>query len=172
MSTLLRVAELNAAYAATIDADKLEAWPDFFVESCVYKITSAENRKCGYSAGIVYADSRAMLHDRVTALRTANIVACVKFSKLVMAPGCQLIQVNSNIPLFDWQHHPFVPTWPLVERRAQRQSRMGAANAAAPAWPARSVLDRASTALGYGVAGQAARRSASFLCSRRSSMLR
>ena len=57
MSALLRVAELNAAYAATIDTDKLESWPDFFVEDCLYKITSAENHKRGYSAGIVYADS-------------------------------------------------------------------------------------------------------------------
>ena len=73
MSTLLRVAELNAAYAATIDTDRLEAWPDFFVEDCLYKITSADNHKRGLSAGVVYADSRAMLQDRVTALRTANI---------------------------------------------------------------------------------------------------
>ena len=38
MSALLQVAELNAAYAATIDADRLEAWPDFFVENCLYKM--------------------------------------------------------------------------------------------------------------------------------------
>jgi hypothetical protein len=31
MSTL-RLAELNAAYAATIDQDRLEAWPDFFTD--------------------------------------------------------------------------------------------------------------------------------------------
>jgi 3-phenylpropionate/cinnamic acid dioxygenase small subunit len=37
MSVLLRVAELNAAYAATIDTDRLESWPDFFVEDCLYK---------------------------------------------------------------------------------------------------------------------------------------
>jgi 3-phenylpropionate/cinnamic acid dioxygenase small subunit len=66
MSALLRVAELNAAYAATIDADGLEAWPDFFVEDCLYKITSAENHRRGYGAGIIYADLRAMLRDRVT----------------------------------------------------------------------------------------------------------
>jgi 3-phenylpropionate/cinnamic acid dioxygenase small subunit len=60
MSALLRVAELNAAYAATIDADRLEAWPDFFVEDCLYKIT----HRRGYGAGIIYADSRAMLRDR------------------------------------------------------------------------------------------------------------
>jgi len=86
MSALLRVAELNAAYAATIDADRLEAWPDFFVEDCLYKITSADNRKRGYSAGIVYADSRAMLHDRVTALRTANIYERHSYRHIIGLP--------------------------------------------------------------------------------------
>ena len=86
MSTLLRVAELNAAYAAAIDADRLEAWPDFFVEDCLYKITSAENHKRGYSAGIVYADSRAMLRDRVTALRTANIYERQSYRHIVGLP--------------------------------------------------------------------------------------
>ena len=43
--------------------------------------------------------------------------------------------------------HPFVPTCRLAERRAQRQSRMPTRNAAAPAKPAQSVLDRASTVL-------------------------
>jgi 3-phenylpropionate/cinnamic acid dioxygenase small subunit len=88
--SLLRVAELNAAYAATIDADRLEAWPDFFVESCLYKITSADNHKRGYTAGIVYADSRAMLHDRVTArvtaLRTANIYERHSYRHIVGLP--------------------------------------------------------------------------------------
>ena len=86
MSALLRVAGLNAAYAATIDADRLEAWPDFFVEDCLYKITSAENHRRGYSAGIIYADSRAMLRDRVTALRTANIYGRQSYRHIVGLP--------------------------------------------------------------------------------------
>jgi 3-phenylpropionate/cinnamic acid dioxygenase small subunit len=86
MSALLRVAELNAAYAATIDADRLEMWPDFFVEDCLYKITSAENHRRGYSAGIIYADSRAMLRDRVTALRTANIYERQRYRHVVGLP--------------------------------------------------------------------------------------
>jgi 3-phenylpropionate/cinnamic acid dioxygenase small subunit len=86
MSNLLRVAELNAAYAATIDTDRLEAWPDFFIENCLYKITSADNRKRGCSAGIVYADSRAMLHDRVTALRSANIYERHSYRHIVGLP--------------------------------------------------------------------------------------
>ena len=86
MSALLRVAELNASYAAAIDADRLEAWPDFFVDDCLYKITSAENHRRGYSAGIVYADSRAMLRDRVTALRTANIYERQSYRHIVGLP--------------------------------------------------------------------------------------
>ena len=87
MSALLRVAELNAAYTATIDADRLEAWPDFFVEDCVYKITSAENHRRGYSAGIIYADSRAMLRDRVAALRSANIYERQSYRHIVGLPA-------------------------------------------------------------------------------------
>jgi hypothetical protein len=71
--TLFRVAALNAAYASCIDSDRLEEWPSFFQEKCLYKITTADNHKRGYAAGIIYADSRAMLIDRVAALRQANI---------------------------------------------------------------------------------------------------
>lgn len=86
MSAVLRVAELNAVYAQTIDSDRLESWPDFFVEDCLYKITSADNHKRGYSAGIVYADSRAMLRDRVTALRTANIYERQSYRHIIGLP--------------------------------------------------------------------------------------
>ncbi len=83
---LLRLAALNASYAATIDADRLEAWPDFFVDDCLYKITSADNHKHGYSAGIVYADPKAMLRDRVTALWTANIYERQSYRHIIGLP--------------------------------------------------------------------------------------
>jgi anthranilate 1,2-dioxygenase small subunit/terephthalate 1,2-dioxygenase oxygenase component beta subunit len=84
--TTLALAELNAAYAAAIDSDRLEAWPDFFVEDCLYKITSADNHRRGYAAGIVYADSRAMLRDRVTALRTANVYERQRYRHIIGLP--------------------------------------------------------------------------------------
>ncbi|MDP1909218.1 MAG: aromatic-ring-hydroxylating dioxygenase subunit beta [Hyphomicrobium sp.] len=71
--TLFRVAALNTAYAAAIDADRLEQWPAFFHADCLYKITTAENVRRNLQAGIIYADSRGMLEDRVAALRRANI---------------------------------------------------------------------------------------------------
>jgi 3-phenylpropionate/cinnamic acid dioxygenase small subunit len=84
---LFRVAALNTAYAACIDADKLEDWPDFFHEQCLYKITSADNHKRGYAAGIVYADSRAMLQDRVSALRQANIYERQAYRHIIGMPS-------------------------------------------------------------------------------------
>lgn len=63
----------QARYARCIDTDQLEAWPDFFTEDCLYRITTAENHRLGFAAGLMWADSRGMLEDRVAALREANI---------------------------------------------------------------------------------------------------
>lgn len=82
----MRIAELNAAYVSAIDNDRLEEWPEFFIEDCLYKITSAENHRRGYAAGIVYADSRAMLRDRVTALRRANIYERQSYRHIIGLP--------------------------------------------------------------------------------------
>ncbi len=70
---LFRLAALNAAYADAIDSDRLEDWPGFFADPCRYVITTAENHRAGLPAGVVWADRRAMLADRVAALRRANI---------------------------------------------------------------------------------------------------
>jgi len=81
------VTQLNADYARAIDDDRLEDWPDFFVERCVYKITSAENHRRGYEVGVVYADSKGMLRDRVTALREANIYERQAYRHLIGLPA-------------------------------------------------------------------------------------
>lgn len=73
MDELLRLAALNAEYAAAIDSGRLEEWPSFFLDPCLYKITSADNVRQNLAAGIIFADSRGMLQDRVMALRRANI---------------------------------------------------------------------------------------------------
>jgi 3-phenylpropionate/cinnamic acid dioxygenase small subunit len=84
---LSRVSQLNADYARAIDDDRLEDWPRFFVERCLYKITSADNHRKGLPAGIVYADSRGMLQDRVAALRDANIYERQTYRHLVGLPA-------------------------------------------------------------------------------------
>ena len=81
------VSALNADYARAIDDDRLEAWPGFFVEQCVYKITSADNYRQGLEAGVVYADSQGMLRDRVAALRQANVYERQTYRHLVGLPA-------------------------------------------------------------------------------------
>ena len=84
---LFRLSALNAAYAAAIDADRLEDWPGFFTEKCLYKVTSADNQAKGYAAGIIYADSQAMLRDRVQSLRVANIYERQRYRHIVGMPS-------------------------------------------------------------------------------------
>jgi anthranilate 1,2-dioxygenase small subunit len=65
--------QLFTDYVHCLDADELERWPDFFTENCFYRITSAENYDAGLPLGLIYATSRNMLKDRVSALREANV---------------------------------------------------------------------------------------------------
>ena len=93
--TLFRLAALNTDYTTCIDADRLEDWPKLFLEQCLYKITSADNHRRGYAAGLVYADSRAMLIDRVASLREANIYERQSYRHIVgmpaLRPGADIV---------------------------------------------------------------------------------
>jgi len=79
----LAVLDLNARYAETIDEGRLEEWPDFFTEDGRYRITTAENVEQGLPLSIVYATSRAMLRDRIKALREANIYEAQRYRHLL-----------------------------------------------------------------------------------------
>ena len=65
--------DLNAAYAACIDADRLEDWPAFFTDPCLYQVVPRENVDAGLPLALIRCDSRGMLADRVVAHREANI---------------------------------------------------------------------------------------------------
>lgn len=86
MIDLLAICAFNAAYAQAIDSDALEQWPGFFTEDCHYRVTHVENEQEGLPAGIIYADSRAMLEDRITALREANIYERQRYRHLLGIP--------------------------------------------------------------------------------------
>lgn len=86
MIDLLALCTFNAAYAHAIDSDALEQWPGFFTPDCHYRITHVENEQEGLAAGIVYADSRAMLEDRIAALREANIYERQRYRHLLGIP--------------------------------------------------------------------------------------
>ena len=85
--TLDRIMAVNAAYIRCIDTGALEGWPDFFLDDCLYKVTSAENHKAGFAAGVIYADSKAMLSDRILALRQANVYEKQNYRHIVGLPN-------------------------------------------------------------------------------------
>jgi anthranilate 1,2-dioxygenase small subunit len=68
-----RVDDLYAAYAHTIDDDRLEDWPGLFTARGVYRVTTRENHDQGLPLSLIYCDGRGMMADRISALRTANI---------------------------------------------------------------------------------------------------
>lgn len=68
-----RIEALYAEYAAAIDEDRLEEWPAFFSEECLYRITNRRDFDQGFKHGAMWANSLGMLEDRVSALREANV---------------------------------------------------------------------------------------------------
>ena len=79
----LEIETLYTACAESLDSDALETWPEFFTEDCTYRVTSAENYEAGLPLGLIYATSRDMLRDRVSALREANIYEPQRYRHLI-----------------------------------------------------------------------------------------
>jgi 3-phenylpropionate/cinnamic acid dioxygenase small subunit len=85
---------LYTDYAACLDTDRLEDWPEFFTEDCHYRVTSAENYEAGLPLGLIYASSQAMLRDRVSALRQANIYEPQRYRHLIS--GIRIMKEESG----------------------------------------------------------------------------
>jgi len=68
-----RVDDLYARYAETICDGALEAWPDFFTDPCLYRVTQRGNHERGMLLGPMFAESRGGLVDRVVAIRNALV---------------------------------------------------------------------------------------------------
>src|SRR5882757_442223 len=96
------ICALYDAYFDTLDAGRLEEWPDFFVTECRYRIISRENYEAGQGLCIMQADSKAMLTDRVRAILKTQVYApryCRRFYsglRVVKAVGGEL-EVKQNV---------------------------------------------------------------------------
>jgi 3-phenylpropionate/cinnamic acid dioxygenase small subunit len=105
----LLVENLLARYVHALDDDRLEEWPDFFVRDGCYRITTAENFERKLPLAIMYADSRAMLRDRVSALRRANIYEAQRYrhavsSTLVERSDAHTARATSNFQVVRVMH--------------------------------------------------------------------
>lgn len=67
------IAELLAEHAHRLDEDRLEDWLELFDAECSYRIVTRENFDLGLPQPLILCENRAMLADRVLALRNANL---------------------------------------------------------------------------------------------------
>lgn len=72
---LVEVQAFNAHYCAVLDHGEIEAWPDFFTEDAIYRITARENADLNLPMGLVYAEGRDMIHDRAIAISRTQMYA-------------------------------------------------------------------------------------------------
>ncbi|WP_433694869.1 aromatic-ring-hydroxylating dioxygenase subunit beta [Paraburkholderia phenoliruptrix] len=64
-ATYQQLLTLYADYAAALDNNELQKWPEFFTEQCVYKVQPRENFERGFPLATLAFESRGMLKDRV-----------------------------------------------------------------------------------------------------------
>jgi 3-phenylpropionate/cinnamic acid dioxygenase small subunit len=83
---IARIVELNAVYARVIDTEQFEEWPRLFHDPCLYKVTTADNVAKGMESGLIYADTRGMLEDRISSLRKVNIYERQRYRHIVGLP--------------------------------------------------------------------------------------
>ncbi len=65
--------ELYALYSEAISDDRLEDWPDLFVDDCQYRLISRQNHDRGLPLATILCESRGALVDRVTAIRNTMV---------------------------------------------------------------------------------------------------
>ena len=63
------IEDLYAKYADVLDAEDLERWPGLFVEDAFYDVIPRENYDRDMPLAIMRCESRAMMQDRVRAIR-------------------------------------------------------------------------------------------------------
>ncbi len=95
-------------YVASIDQDRLEEWPNFFTEDCLYEIVPKENADAGLPIGVIRCENRRMLRDRVVSLRNANIYSPATYRHFLsglqieaendteISCSCNYLVINSN----------------------------------------------------------------------------
>ena len=63
------IEDLYAEYANVLDTEDLERWPELFVEDAFYDVIPRENYERDMPLAIMRCESRAMMQDRVRAIR-------------------------------------------------------------------------------------------------------
>jgi 3-phenylpropionate/cinnamic acid dioxygenase small subunit len=64
----LGVQEFYARYAECLDGGRLQQWPEFFLDSCTYRVTTRRTLRLGPDEHLVSLSTRSTLRDRIAAI--------------------------------------------------------------------------------------------------------
>jgi 3-phenylpropionate/cinnamic acid dioxygenase small subunit len=64
----LDVQEFYARYAECLDGGRLQQWPEFFLDSCTYRVTTRRNLRLGPDEHLVSLSTKTTMRDRIVAI--------------------------------------------------------------------------------------------------------
>lgn len=97
--------QLSAAYAAALDEQHFDAWPEFFLPDASYKVQARENFDRGLPLALIDLESQGMMKDRVYGV-TQTIFHAPYHMRHVVSPARVLsmdggvIQAQANYAVF------------------------------------------------------------------------
>jgi 3-phenylpropionate/cinnamic acid dioxygenase small subunit len=62
------VQEFYFRYAECLDGGRLQQWPEFFLDSCLYRIATRRTLRLGSDEDLMFLTSRTSMRDRIIAL--------------------------------------------------------------------------------------------------------
>jgi len=64
----LDVQEIYFRYAECLDGGRLQQWPEFFLDSCTYRVMTRRSLRMGPDEDIMFLTSRTSMRDRIVAI--------------------------------------------------------------------------------------------------------
>jgi len=64
----LDIQEFYSRYAECLDGGRLQVWPEFFLDYCVYRVTTRRNLRLGPDEDLVSLSTRTGMRDRIVAI--------------------------------------------------------------------------------------------------------
>jgi 3-phenylpropionate/cinnamic acid dioxygenase small subunit len=64
----LDVQEFSFRYAECLDGGRLQQWPEFFLDACVYRITTPHRLRMGADEDLMSLKSKTAMRDRIVAI--------------------------------------------------------------------------------------------------------
>ena len=90
-----QIDQLNAAYAAALDEQRFDAWPEFFLPDAIYKVQARENFERGLPLALIDLESQGMMKDRVYGV-TQTIFHAPYYMRHIVSPA-QVLSTDSGV---------------------------------------------------------------------------